>query len=123
MPAFAALLDGYRRFRAGPYNDQRERFDALAHAGQAPRVMVIACGDSRVDPTRIFDTTPGEMFVIRNIANLVPPHVDNGGAADGVAAAVAVRPSLSARSVLIFTAWANIASGLKPKCQSTARAM
>ncbi len=79
MPAFAALLDGYRRFRAGPYVEQRERFDALAFGGQSPRVMVVACVDSRVDPTRIFDSAPGEMFVMRNVANLVPPYEADGG--------------------------------------------
>ena len=79
MAAFDTLLDGYRRFRAGPYNDQRARFDALAHVGQAPKVMIVACADSRVDPTRIFDSAPGEMFVMRNVANLVPPYEPDGG--------------------------------------------
>jgi carbonic anhydrase len=72
MPQFQALLDGYRRFRTGPYQEQRLRYDRLAQ-GQAPKIMVIACSDSRVDPTRVFDTEPGQMFVVRNIANLVPP--------------------------------------------------
>ena len=87
MPAFNALVDGYRRFRAGPYNDQRQRFDALAFAGQAPKVMVVACADSRVDPTRIFDSAPGEMFVMRNVANLVPPY-EADGATHGSSAAI-----------------------------------
>ena len=87
VPAFNALVDGYRRFRAGPYNDQRARFDALAFAGQEPKVMVIACADSRVDPTRIFDSAPGEMFVMRNVANLVPPY-EADGATHGSSAAI-----------------------------------
>ena len=87
MPAFNALVDGYRRFRAGPYQDQRARFDALAFAGQAPRVMIVACADSRVDPTRIFDSAPGEMFVMRNVANLVPPY-EADGATHGSSAAI-----------------------------------
>jgi carbonic anhydrase len=87
MPAFNSLLTGYRRFRAGPYNDQRARFDALAHAGQSPKVMVVACADSRVDPTRIFDSAPGEMFVMRNVANLVPPY-EADGATHGSSAAI-----------------------------------
>lgn len=74
MPAFKALLEGYRRFRTGAYQEQRRRYDALADKGQAPGVLVIACSDSRVDPTRIFDTEPGQMFVVRNVANLVPPY-------------------------------------------------
>ncbi len=86
MPAFQALIDGYHRFRAGPWREQRLRYDALATA-QAPRVMVIACSDSRVDPTRVFDAAPGEMFVLRNIANLVPP-LDPTLAQSSVAAAL-----------------------------------
>jgi carbonic anhydrase len=73
MPEFRALLEGYRRFRTGAYIEQRQRWDALAIQGQAPKVMVIACCDSRVDPTLIFDAEPGQMFVLRNVANLVPP--------------------------------------------------
>ena len=73
MPEFKALLEGYRRFRNGAYQEQRRRYDALADKGQAPGVLVIACSDSRVDPTRVFDTEPGQMFVVRNVANLVPP--------------------------------------------------
>ncbi len=87
MTAFDALIDGYRRFRAGPYNDQRARFDELTHQGQAPKMMVIACVDSRVDPTRVFDSAPGELFVLRNVANLVPPYIDDG-ATHGVSAAI-----------------------------------
>lgn len=73
MPEFKALLEGYRRFRTGGYQEQRRWYDALADKGQAPGVLVIACSDSRVDPTRVFDTEPGQMFVVRNVANLVPP--------------------------------------------------
>jgi carbonic anhydrase len=73
VPEFRQLLEGYRRFRQGPYMEQRQRYDALANKGQAPKLLVISCSDSRVDPTRIFDTEPGQMFVIRNVANLVPP--------------------------------------------------
>lgn len=87
MSAFKSLLTGYRRFRAGPYNDQRAQFDALAHVGQSPKIMVIACADSRVDPTRIFDSAPGEMFVMRNVANLVPPY-ETDGATHGSSAAI-----------------------------------
>lgn len=72
MPEFKALVDGYRRFRTGPYREQRLRYDRLSQ-GQSPKIMVIACSDSRVDPSRVFDAEPGQMFVLRNIANLVPP--------------------------------------------------
>jgi len=72
MADFSALLDGYRRFRGEGWSEQRERWAGLAE-GQSPKVMVIACSDSRVDPAQIFDARPGEMFVVRNVANLVPP--------------------------------------------------
>lgn len=87
MPEFRQLLEGYRRFRGGDYIRQRERYDALANKGQAPGVMVIACSDSRVDPTLIFDAAPGQMFVVRNVANLVPPFEPEKGQ-HGVSAAL-----------------------------------
>lgn len=66
------LIDGYRRFRAGTWPAERGRFEALSRAGQEPRALVIACSDSRTDPQLVFNAGPGELFVIRNIANLVP---------------------------------------------------
>jgi len=87
MTGFDTLIDGYQRFRLGAYSSQRARFDTLAHQGQAPEVMVIACSDSRVDPSMIFDTGPGEIFVVRNVANLVPPF-ETGGGRHGVSAAL-----------------------------------
>jgi carbonic anhydrase len=73
MADFNDLLSGYRRFRESGWSAQRERWEQLAE-GQSPKVMVIACSDSRVDPTQIFDASPGEMFVVRNVAALVPPY-------------------------------------------------
>jgi carbonic anhydrase len=86
MTDFSALVSGYQRFRSSGWSHQRERWAELAE-GQAPKVMVIACSDSRVDPATIFDTSPGEMFVVRNVANLVPPF-EMGGGRHGVSAAL-----------------------------------
>jgi carbonic anhydrase len=72
MTDFTDMLAGYRRFRDTGWTAQRERWGELS-TGQKPRVMVIACSDSRVDPAQIFDTNPGEIFVVRNVAALVPP--------------------------------------------------
>jgi carbonic anhydrase len=72
MSGIQHLLDGYARFRSGAYPAQRARFEELLD-GQRPRTMVIGCSDSRVDPATIFDTGPGEIFIVRNVANLVPP--------------------------------------------------
>jgi carbonic anhydrase len=86
MTDFSALVQGYHRFRGDGWKKQRERWAELSQ-GQSPKVMVIACSDSRVDPATVFDTSPGEMFVVRNVANLVPPfEADNGR--HGVSAAL-----------------------------------
>lgn len=74
-----SLLEGYRRFRHGVYQSHRDTYRTLAAAGQSPRAMVIGCCDSRVDPAAIFDAGPGELFVVRNVANLVPPYTDDAG--------------------------------------------
>jgi carbonic anhydrase len=87
MPEFSALIEGYRRFRSGAYIQQKERFDRLADEGQSPKLMVIACSDSRVDPSQVFDVDPGEIFVVRNVAALVPPFETSPGL-HGVSAAL-----------------------------------
>ncbi|GAA4008703.1 carbonic anhydrase [Sphingomonas humi] len=86
MPEFAALLRGYGRFRSSGYRDQHRRWETLAE-GQEPPVMIIGCCDSRVDPATIFDTVPGQAFILRNVANLVPPF-EQGGGLHGVSAAL-----------------------------------
>ena len=82
----AELLQGYRRFRESGWSPERERWATLRE-GQEPRVMVIACSDSRVDPAQIFDVRPGEIFVVRNVAALVPPFETTPGH-HGVSAAL-----------------------------------
>ena len=81
------LLDGYRSFRTGRLPRERERFAELATSGQSPQVMVIGCCDSRVSPEVIFDAGPGEIFVVRNVSNLVPPY-ETGGHFHGTSAAL-----------------------------------
>jgi carbonic anhydrase len=68
------LVDGYRRFRSGTWRSERSRFEELSRLGQRPRTLVIACSDSRTDPQMVFNAAPGELFVIRNVANLAPPY-------------------------------------------------
>ncbi|MCG6856570.1 MAG: carbonic anhydrase [Salaquimonas sp.] len=68
------LSDGYKAFFYGRLRHERERMERLAATGQRPEIMVIACCDSRAAPEVIFDAVPGEIFVVRNVANLVPPH-------------------------------------------------
>jgi carbonic anhydrase len=80
------LLDGYRRFRQDRFPQLEKRYRALAQ-GQSPRTLMIACADSRVDPATIFTAAPGELLVVRNVANLVPP-CERAGTYHGTSAAL-----------------------------------
>ena len=86
MTLFLNMLDGYARFLNSDWTVEHERWSELGE-GQSPKVMVIACSDSRVDPTQIFNTRPGEIFVVRNVAALVPPFETTPGL-HGVSAAL-----------------------------------
>jgi carbonic anhydrase len=79
MPLPKRLLDGYTGFRAGRYSAEAERYRKLGEGNQKPSVMIVACCDSRAAPETIFDAGPGEIFVVRNVANLVPPYTPDGG--------------------------------------------
>lgn len=68
------LLNGYYEFRSGNFLEEKKRYEELAETGQKPKTMVIACCDSRSAPEMIFNAHPGEMFVVRNVANLMPPY-------------------------------------------------
>ncbi len=68
------LITGYRCFLEDRFPRERSRFARLAETGQRPEIMIIGCCDSRVSPEVIFDASPGELFVVRNVANLVPPY-------------------------------------------------
>jgi carbonic anhydrase len=87
MPFPQRLIEGYASFRAGRLPTEQGRYRELAEAGQSPEAMVIGCCDSRVSPEVIFDAKPGELFVVRNVANLVPPF-ETGGSYHGVSAAL-----------------------------------
>ncbi|HSR00906.1 MAG TPA: carbonic anhydrase [Sphingomicrobium sp.] len=78
MPYMQQLIEGYRRFREKSWAHERERWAELAE-GQSPKIMILACADSRSDPAQIFDARPGEMFVVRNIAALAPPFETSAG--------------------------------------------
>ena len=81
------LRDGYQAFRSGRLATEQSRYRDLAERGQAPETLVVGCCDSRVSPEVIFDAGPGELFVVRNVANLVPPYAPDG-AHHGVSAAL-----------------------------------
>jgi carbonic anhydrase len=73
-----SLVEGHRRFLRDRHAPERARYRQLAELGQAPTAMVIACCDARVDVSAIFDAEPGSLFIMRNVANLVPPYEPEG---------------------------------------------
>jgi len=81
------LIEGYSAFAAGRLRSEQDRYRELSERGQTPEIMVIGCCDSRVSPEVIFDAKPGELFVVRNVANLVPPY-EVEGKYHGVSAAL-----------------------------------
>lgn len=86
METVKKLLEGFRRFRGGFFDANRETFRRLAQ-GQQPHALIISCCDSRVDPAVITDCDPGDLFVVRNVANIVPPY-EEAGAYHGTSAAL-----------------------------------
>ena len=81
------LVEGYTAFLGGRLREEQSRYQELAESGQAPQIMVVGCCDSRVSPEVIFDARPGELFVVRNVANIIPPYEPDGHA-HGVSAAL-----------------------------------
>ena len=78
MPAIDQLVSGFKVFKARYYEHRPELYQNLRTEGQSPEVMVVACSDSRVDPAILLGSEPGELFVIRNVANLIPPYQPDG---------------------------------------------
>jgi len=97
------LTRGYRNFLAGRFAAERSRYQELAASGQSPSILVIGCVDSRVSPEVIFDAAPGELLVVRNVANLVPRYEPEGGQQHGTSAALefGVR-ALSVRHIVVL---------------------
>jgi len=82
------LTQGYRAFASERFSRERARYERLAESGQKPEIMVIGCVDSRVSPEVIFDASPGELLVVRNVANLVPPYEPDRNSQHGTSAAL-----------------------------------
>ena len=88
MVKIAKLLQGYQNFYKQYFVDQPEIYQTLVRDGQAPKTLVIACSDSRVDPSILLNTHPGDIFVIRNVANLVPTFDSDMSHCHGTSAAI-----------------------------------
>jgi carbonic anhydrase len=133
MHEIRQLIDGFGKFRREYYEGSERPFDHLKSA-QAPSILAIACSDSRVDPAILLDAVPGQLFVVRNVANLVPPHSSDGGT-HGVSAALefgvtvlnvrhiivlghsqcgGIRALLSDASGEFISQWVSIARSIKP---------
>ena len=96
------LIQGYREFRQSKWPAEKTRYETLADLGQRPRTLVIACSDSRADPATIFNARPGELFVIRNVAAIVPPYeIDTAHHGTSAAIAFAVL-SLEVSDILVM---------------------
>ena len=95
------LIAGYREFRSGRWPQERRLYEALAQ-GQEPETFVISCCDSRVDPATIFNAAPGELFVARNVANLVPPFEEEGTYHGTSAALEFAVTALKVKTVLVL---------------------
>lgn len=82
------LVEGYHAFLENRFVNEHGRYEMLAEQGQRPEIMVVGCVDSRVSPEVIFDAAPGELLVVRNVANIVPPYEQHGGTQHGTSAAL-----------------------------------
>lgn len=96
------LIKGYRNFMNGRYLDERERYRSLAESGQKPHTLIVACCDSRAAPETIFDAGPGELFVVRNVANMVPPYEPDGQYHSTSAALEFAVQSLRVRDIIVM---------------------
>jgi carbonic anhydrase len=96
------LLEGHGRFKTGYYQQHKDIFENLSRFGQSPPAMVIACSDSRVSPEVIFDTAPGEIFVVRNVSNLVPPYAPDMGNHGTSAALEFAVTALNVRTIVVL---------------------
>ncbi len=96
------MLDGYHEFRSGNFLMEKERYHSLAETGQKPETMIIACCDSRSAPETIFNAHPGELFVVRNVANLVPPYGPDDGFHSTSAALEFAVQSLRVKNIIVM---------------------
>ena len=95
------LETGFKNFRATYFEKKSKILQKLAKDGQSPNTMVICCSDSRVEPSILFDTGPGDLFIVRNVANLVPPFTSKNSVSTGAALEYAVK-SLRVKDIVVL---------------------
>ena len=113
------LINGFQSFRNNYFSKEKVFFNKLIKRGQKPKIMIISCSDSRVDPAILFDTRPGELFVVRNVANLVPPYEPDEGY-HGVSAAIeyAIKDLLVEHVIVLGHAFCGGISSLCETCKN-----
>ena len=95
------LETGFKNFRATYFEKKSKILQQLAQEGQSPKTMVICCSDSRVEPSILFGTGPGDLFVVRNVANIVPPFASNNSISTGAALEYAVK-NLMVKDIIVL---------------------
>jgi carbonic anhydrase len=101
MKDIARFIAGFERFQEKYFGEERELFDKLTH-GQSPKTLIVACADSRVDPALLTGAEPGDVFVVRNVANLVPPYHPGGDFASVPAALEFAVLSLKVEHIIVL---------------------
>lgn len=96
------LILGYKEFQVSYFNENNSLYQKLSTDGQNPKAMVIACSDSRVDPAVVLNCQPGDLFVVRNVANLVPPYEEDNTYHGTSAALEFAICGLSVEHIIVF---------------------
>ena len=95
------LETGFKKFRATYFEKKSKILQQLAQEGQSPKTMIICCSDSRVEPSILFGTGPGDLFIVRNVANLVPPFGSKNSVSTGAALEYAVK-NLMVKDIIVL---------------------
>ena len=95
------LVTGFKNFRTNYFEKKSQILQRLSQEGQSPKTMVICCSDSRVEPSILFGTGPGDLFIVRNVANLVPPYTSKNSVSTGAALEYAVK-NLKVKDIVVL---------------------
>jgi len=116
------LVTGFKKFQAGYFEKKTQILQRLAQEGQSPKTMIICCSDSRVEPSILFGTGPGDLFIVRNVANLVPPFTSKNSVSTGAALEYAVKILMVKDIVVLGHAHCGGVAALCEKIRNTQKA-